>query len=324
MLVDGRWSSTWTPKDDEGHGAFVRKASSFRHWITPDGQPGPTGAGGFKAEPGRYHLYAGLICPWACRTLMVRKLKGLEALIDVSIVDPVMTDQGWRFGDTTETKAGSTADALFGSRFLHEVYTRADPHYNGRATVPLLWDKHANVAVNNESADIIRMFGTAFAACTPPTIDLYPADLRGDIDRLADDMYARLNNGVYRAGFATTQEAYDAAFGDVFAMLDLLEARLATSDAFLFGARLTEADIRLFVTLIRFDAAYHGIFKCNRQRIADYPNLQAFVTRMLGIEGLAETVSIPHIKAGYYSLRAINPTGIVPLGPLMDLPNLTL
>ena len=322
MLVDGQWSSTWTPKDEEADGAFVRKPSSFRNWITPDGTPGPTGMGGFAAEPGRYHLYAALICPWACRTLMVRKLKGLEALIDVSIVDPVTTDQGWRFGGTPDAARGSTADPLFGSRYLHEVYTRADPHYNGRATVPLLWDKRGHVAVNNESSDIIRMFGTAFGACTPPTIDLYPPALREDIDRLDDDMYARLNNGVYRAGFATTQQAYEAAFRDVFAMLDILDTQFATSGDFLFGAQPTEADIRLFVTLIRFDAAYHGAFKCNRQRIADYPRLQAFLARMLGIEGIAETVSIPHIKAGYYSIRAINPTGIVPLGPVLDLPNI--
>ncbi len=310
MLVDGRWSKDWRPTDEDGNGAFRRKPSTFRHWITPDGRPGPTGEGGFAAEPGRYHLYAALICPWACRTLMVRKLKGLESLIGVSIVDPRMTDQGWRFGGYP----GSTPDPLFASTALHELYTRADPHFTGRATVPLLWDKHRDTAVNNESADIIRMFGSAFEALAPSALDLYPADLAPAIDALAADLYDRLNNGVYRAGFATTQAVYEAAVTDVFAMLDALEARMGPG-GFLFGERLTEADIRLFVTLIRFDAAYHGIFKCNIRRIADMPRLQAYLARVLAIDGIAGTVDLGHIKAGYYGLKAINPTGIVPLGP---------
>ena len=317
MLVDGRWSKQWAPKDEESDGSFRRKPSSFRNWVTPDGAAGPTGQSGFRAEAGRYHLYAALICPWACRTLMVRKLKGLEALIDVSIVEPVMTDQGWRFG----AYPGSTPDRLFGSTFLHEVYTRADAHYDGRATVPLLWDKHSDTAVNNESADIIRMFDTAFAALAPDAIELYPEDLRAGIDALNADVYTRLNNGVYRAGFATSQAAYESACGDVFAMLDELEQRLGP-DGFLFGSRLTEADIRLFPTLIRFDAAYHGAFKCNLRRIADYPRLQSYLLRMLAVDGVAETVNLRHIKAGYYSLTAINPTGIVPMGPALDLPPL--
>ena len=317
MLVDGRWSKDWRPTDEDGNGAFRRKPSMVRHWITPDGRPGPTGEGGFPAEAGRYHLYAALICPWACRTLMVRKLKGLEGLVGVSIVDPRMTDQGWRFGGF----AGSTPDPLFDSTYMHELYTRADPHFTGRATVPLLWDTVRDTAVNNESSDIIRMFGSAFDALTGSTLDLYPADLAPAIDALAADLYERLNNGVYRTGFATTQAVYEAAVRDVFAMLDALEARLGP-DGFLFGERLTEADIRLFVTLIRFDAAYHGAFKCNVRRIVDYPRLQRYLARVLAVEGIAGTVDLAHIKAGYYGLKAINPTGIVPLGPATSLPGL--
>lgn len=314
MLVDGQWSKVWRPTDEDGNGAFRRKASTFRHWITSDGRPGPTGEGGFTAEPGRYHLYAALICPWACRTLMVRKLKGLEQLVDVSIVDPRMTDQGWRFGGFP----GATPDPLFASTYMHELYTRADPRFTGRATVPLLWDKKRGTAVNNESADIIRMFGSAFEALAPSGLDLYPADLASSIDALAQDLYDRLNNGVYRTGFATTQTVYDAAVGDVFAMLEALEARLGPN-GFLFGEHLTEADIRLFVTLIRFDTAYHGAFKCNARRIADMPRLQAYLARVLAVEGIAETVDLGHIKAGYYGIRAINPTGVVPLGPAPSL-----
>ena len=315
MLVDGRWSKGWTPKDADNGGAFDRKPSSFRNWVTPDGQAGPTGEGGFAAEASRYHLYVAYICPWACRTLMTRALKKLEALIDISIVQPMTTDQGWSFGDAP----GSTPDRLFRSGYLHEVYTRADPHYTGRATVPLLWDKHRGTAVNNESADIVRMFDTAFAGLAPETPTLRPAAFASAMDALQDDMYHRLNNGVYRAGFATTQEAYEGAVRDVFAMLDRLEDHLAGD--YLFGDRLTEADIRLFVTLIRFDVAYHGNFKCNLRRIADYPRLQGFLRRMLAVDGIAGTVNIAHIKAGYYSIKAINPTGIVPVGPLLDLPN---
>ena len=287
----------------------------------PGGEAGPTGDGGFAAEPGRYHLYAALTCPWACRTLMARKLKKLEGFIDVSIVDPRITDEGWRFGGGADGFAGSAADPLFASRYMHEIYSRADPHVTGRATVPVLWDKKRNTIVNNESADILRMFNSAFANLAPPTPDLYPAPLRADIDALNDEMYANLNNGVYRAGFATAQDVYEGAFHEVFAMLDKLEAKLG-AEGFLFGDSLTESDIRLFVTLIRFDVAYHGNFKCNLHRIADYPKLQAFLTRMLRSPGIAETVDIAHIKAGYYSLKAINPAGIVPLGPALDLPNI--
>lgn len=317
MLVDGRWSKDWRPTDEDGNGAFRRKPSTFRNWITPDGLPGPTGDGGFSAEAGRYHLYAALICPWACRTLMVRELKGLEPLVDVSIVDPRMTDQGWRFGDFP----GSIPDPLFASTYMHELYTRADPQFTGRATVPLLWDKKRGTAVNNESADIIRMFGSAFEALAPAALDLYPADLAPEIDALAQDMYDQLNNGVYRTGFATIQAVYEAAVTDVFAMLDTLEARLGP-EGFLFGERLTEADVRLFVTLIRFDVAYHGAFKCNIRRIADYPRLQAYLGRVLAVDGIAQTVDISHIKTGYYSIKTVNPTRIVPLGPAPTLSGL--
>jgi putative glutathione S-transferase len=314
MLVNGTWTAKWDPvqaKDDQGR--FIRQTSSFRHWITPDGAPGPTGEGGFVAEPGRYHLYVALICPWASRTLMVRKLMGLEDIIDVTVVEPFLTDEGWGFG----TYPGASEDPLMGARFMHEVYTRADPAFTGRATVPVLWDKVRGTIVNNESADIIRMLGTAFRDLTGPAIDLYPADIAGEIDALAGELYDQLNNGVYKAGFATTQAAHEEAVAGVFAMLDKLEARLSDGREYLFGERLTEADIRLFVTLVRFDAAYHGLFKCNLRRLADYPRLSDYLVRVLALPGIAETVSIDHIKQGYYSIKALNPSGIVPVGPAL-------
>ncbi len=322
MLVDGVWSEQWSPKDGEDGATFKRKPSSVRNWVTLGGEAGPTGSGGFRAEADRYHLYVGLICPWACRTLMARKLKRLDALVDVSVVEPRMTDQGWRFGGGADDLPRSTADALHGATYMHQVYTRSDPRFTGRATVPVLWDKARDTIVNNESADILRMFDGAFAGLAPDTPSLYPADLATAIDALNDDLYGRLNNGVYRAGFATEQDAYEGACRDVFAALDGLEERLAWGGPFLFGDRLTESDLRLFVTLIRFDAAYHGNFKCNLRRIADLPALQGFVKRMLAIDGVAETVSLAHIKAGYYNIRAVNPTGIVPLGPALDLPDI--
>ncbi len=310
MLVNGKWTKDWKPSDKlDEKGGFVRPVSSFRNWITPDGSAGPTGEGGFAAEAGRYRLYVGLICPWASRTLMARVLKGLSDFIAVTVVNPVMTDEGWRFGGYP----GADEDPLFGSRYMHEIYTRADPTFTGRATVPVLWDMKRGTIVNNESADIIRMLNTAFAEIAPCDLDLYPADLAGEIDALNPQLYERLNNGVYRSGFATTQEAYDEAIVGVFEMLDEMEERL-TGD-FVFGDRLTETDIRLFVTLIRFDAAYHGAFKTNWKRIADYPRLSAYMERVLRIPGMKETVSIDHITAGYYSLKAINPTRIRPIGP---------
>jgi putative glutathione S-transferase len=310
MLVNGKWTADWQPvqaKDD--HGRFVRQVSSFRNWITPDGSAGPTGTGGFPAEAGRYRLYVALICPWASRTLIARKLKGLEDLIAVTVVNPVLTGEGWRFGGFP----GANEDPLFGSRYLHELYTRADGNFTGRATVPVLWDEKAGTIVSNESADILRMFNTAFASLSPGKPDLCPADLRPEIDALNAEIYDQLNNGVYKAGFASTQAAYDEAEAGVFGMLDRLEARL--TGQFLFGDVFTEADIRLFVTLIRFDAAYHGLFKTNRRRIADYPRLSAYMERVLRLPGVRDTVDLAHIKAGYYSIKALNPSGIVPAGP---------
>jgi putative glutathione S-transferase len=310
MLVDGKWVADWQPvqKADE-KGRFVRQTSSFRNWITPDGSPGPTGEGGFKAEAGRYRLYVALICPWASRTLIARSLKGLEALIPVTVVNPVLTAQGWQFGGYP----GTDQDPLFAATYMHEIYTRADDHFTGRATVPVLWDMARNVMVSNESADILRMFDTAFEHLAPSDLQLYPADLAAEIDALNPRIYEALNNGVYKAGFASTQAAYDEAVAGVFAMLNELEARL-TGD-YLFGDRLTETDIRTFVTLVRFDAAYHGLFKTNRRQIADYPRLQAYMERILRLPGVAGTVDLNHIKAGYYSIKALNPTGIVPAGP---------
>jgi len=311
MLVNGKWMANWQPvqaKDEKG--GFVRQTSTFRSWVTPDGSPGPTGEGGFKAEPGRYHLYVALTCPWASRTLIARKLKRLEDVISVSVVEPELTDQGWHFAEP---------DPVNGASYMHELYTRADPAISGRATVPVLWDKQRSTIVNNESSEILRMMNSGFGDLADPAFDLYPEDLRAEIDALNDRIYPNLNNGVYRAGFATTQVAYEEAFNQVFATLDELEARLGDGRRFLCGERLTEADVRLFVTLVRFDAAYHGLFKCNLRRLADYPALSAHTARVIALPGVRETVDIDHIKRGYYSIKALNPNGIVPLGP--ELPS---
>ncbi|WMC11467.1 glutathione S-transferase family protein [Oceanimonas pelagia] len=312
MLVKGEWKENWQPvQKQDGQGRFIRQTSSFRNWITPDGAPGRTGQGGFKAEAGRYHLYVAYICPWACRTLMALRLKRLTDLIDVTVVNPRLTEQGWRFGGHT----GAGDDGVNGAQYLHQLYTRADSDFSGRATVPVLWDKQTGTMVNNESADILRMFNTAFSAFGRPGPDLYPADLAADIDSLNEHLYRNLNNGVYQAGFATTQVAYEEAYHKVFATLDELESRLADGRAFLFGERLTEADIRLFVTLVRFDAAYHGLFKCNRNTLRAMPQLYAYMHRLLALDDIAATVNLDHIKAGYYSIKALNPGGIVPAGP---------
>lgn len=310
MLVNGKWAEDWQPvqKADE-KGRFVRQVSSFRNWVTRDGSAGPTGQSGFKAEAGRYRLYVALICPWASRTLIARKLKGLQGLIPVTVVNPVLEDQGWRFGGYD----GADEDPLFGATYIHELYTRADPAFTGRATVPVLWDMQQNVMVNNESADILRMFDTAFEDLAPSDLRLCPPDLIDEIKSLNADVYDRLNNGVYKAGFASTQEAYDEAVAGVFETLDALEARL--NGDFIFGDRLTETDIRIFVTLIRFDAAYHGLFKTNRRQIADYPRLSAYTKRILDLPGVRETVNMDHITRGYYSIKTLNPTGIRPVGP---------
>jgi glutathionyl-hydroquinone reductase len=316
MLVNGKWSDTWQPvhtRDEKG--AFVRQDSQFRNWITADGSAGSTGEGGFPAAAVRYHLYVALTCPWASRTLIVRKLKGLDDAISVLVVEPFLTDQGWRFGDFP----GADRDTLNGATYLHEIYTKADPHYTGRATVPVLWDKQRQTIVNNESSEIIRMLNAAFGRFSNSAIDLYPTEFAAEIDALNEPVYRKLNNGVYRTGFATTQAAYEDGFRDVFEMLDELEQRLA-GRTFLIGERLTETDILTFVTLVRFDNAYHGLFKCNRQRLAGYPNLTAYVARILAIPGVRETVNVDHIKKGYYSIKALNPNGIIPLGPEPALP----
>ena len=311
MLVNGKWTADWHPvHSKDAKGGFVRQASTFRNWVTPDGSPGPTGGDGFAAQAGRYHLYVALGCPWASRTLIARKLKRLDGVVTVSVVEPIMSNEGWRFGDYP----GADRDTLNGASHLHELYTRADPSYTGRATVPVLWDTQTKTIVNNESADIVRMLNSGFGELADASVDLYPQELRGDIDAWNDRIYPSLNNGVYRAGFATTQEAYEEAFRGVFGILDTLDPHLAPR-RFLVGERLTEADIRLFVTLVRFDVAYHGVFKCNLRRIADYAALTAYLRRLLEIPRIRETVNIDHIKRGYYSLKALNPNGIVPLGP---------
>ena len=313
MLVEGKWSSDWHPvQATDKQGGFVRQTSGFRHFISSDGSTE------FAAEPYRYHLYVALICPWASRALMARKLKGLESLISVTVVEPQLGAQGWRFG----TFPGAQQDPLNNAQYLHEIYTRVAPDYTGRATVPVLWDKKTGTIVNNESADIVRMFNSGFGDLADNRIDLYPATLRQEIDALNESLYPRLNNGVYRAGFATTALSYQQAFNDVFSQLDELEALLSDGRTLLLGERLTESDIRLFVTLIRFDAAYHGLFKCNLRRIRDYTLLNRYLKSMLSVSGVRETVSIDHIKQGYYSIKALNPNGIVPAGPDMSEYNL--
>ena len=308
MLVNGKWSAEWHPvQATDQQGGFVRQTSSFRHWISADG------SSAFAAEPDRYHLYVALICPWASRTLLARSLKGLDKVISVSVVEPQLGAQGWRFGDYP----GADRDWRNKAEYLHELYTRADADFTGRATVPVLWDKKTQTIVNNESADILRMLNSGFGALADDRIDLYPEDLRAEIDALNESIYPRLNNGVYRAGFATTQVSYQQAFNDVFSQLDELELRLQDGRTFLLGERLTEADIRLFVTLVRFDAAYHGLFKCNLRRLRDYPLLDRYLKSMLSVSGVRQTVNIDHIKQGYYSIKALNPNGIVPVGPDM-------
>lgn len=306
MLVEGKWSSDWHPvQATDKQGGFVRQTSGFRGFISSDGSTA------FAAEPDRYHLYVALICPWASRALIARKLKGLESLIGVTVVEPQLGAQGWRFGNFP----GAQPDPLNNAQYLHEIYTRVAPDYTGRATVPVLWDRKTATIVSNESADIVRMFNSGFGNLADNRIDLYPAALRAEIDALNESLYPRLNNGVYRAGFATTSVSYQQAFNDVFSQLDELEALLSDGRTFLLGERLTETDIRLFVTLIRFDVAYHGLFKCNLRRIRDYTLLNRYLKSMLSVSGVRETVNIDHIKQGYYSIKALNPNGIVPAGP---------
>ncbi|MFC3052051.1 glutathione S-transferase family protein [Kordiimonas pumila] len=314
LLVDGVWHNEWYDTDKTG-GRFERSKSQFRNWVTADGSAGPTGKSGFKAEDGRYHLYVSYACPWAHRTLIMLALKGLEPMIDVSVVGMKMLENGWTF-DTTD---GSTGDPLFGARHMHEIYTQADPSYSGRVTVPVLWDKQQKTIVNNESADIIRMLSTAFDGLGAKPGDYYPAALKGQIDTINARVYDTVNNGVYKAGFATTQEAYEEAIKPLFETLAWLDGKLAQS-RFLLGNTLTEADIRLFTTLIRFDAVYVGHFKCNLQQIADFPNLSGYVRDLYQMPEIRPTVHMDHIKTHYYaSHKHINPTGIIPLGPILNL-----
>jgi glutathionyl-hydroquinone reductase len=315
LLIDGEWRDQWYETDASG-GRFVRQASGFRNWVTVDGSPGATGSGGFAADPGRYHLYVSLACPWAHRTLIMRELKGLVAMISVSVVHWLMRDHGWTF----EPGPGVTGDPVLGARYLHEVYTAAEPRYTGRVTVPVLWDKRTRTIVNNESSEIIRMFNSAFDAVGAVQGDYYPEPLHAEIDELNAVIYDRVNNGVYRAGFATAQDAYEEALIPLFETLDMLEQHLADRP-FLVGERLTEADIRLFTTLVRFDPVYVCHFKCNLRRIVDYPALWDYVSRLSAHPAIAPTINMDHIKRHYYqSHLTINPSGIVPLGPVANTP----
>lgn len=313
LLIDGKWHTDWYDTKSTG-GKFVRKDAAFRNWITSDGGPGPSGVGGFKAEAGRYHLYVSLACPWAHRSMVFRRLKGLEDLISVSVVNAFMGDEGWTF----DAGRGVIPDTLNHKTRLYQIYTLAQADYTGRVTVPVLWDKAQNTIVSNESSEIIRMFNSAFNHLTGDTQDFYPQALAAEIDTLNEQIYHSVNNGVYKAGFATTQAAYDEAVSHLFQTLDQLEQRLSRQ-RYLTGAHITEADWRLFTTLIRFDAVYVGHFKCNKQRIEDYPALSNYVRDLYQQPGIAETVDIEYTKAHYYgSHSSINPTLIVPTGPLLD------
>ena len=314
LLIDGVWHDTWYDTTSTG-GRFVRSDAGFRNWVTPDGAAGPSGIDGFAAESGRYHLYVSLACPWAHRALILRALKGLGPHIGVSVVHPDMLSDGWTF----ETGfPDATGDRLHGLPFLRDVYTRAKPDYTGRVTVPVLWDTRRDTIVSNESSEIIRMLDTAFADLTGIAPDAYPADLRDEIDRINARVYGDVNNGVYKAGFATTQDAYDEAATALFDALDWLED-LLSGRRYLAGDRVTEADWRLFTTLVRFDAVYHGHFKCNRRRLVDYPNLWPYARELYQWPGVAATVSFAHaVRHYHYSHESINPHRIVPLGPDID------
>ncbi|RYE91742.1 MAG: glutathione S-transferase family protein [Myxococcales bacterium] len=313
QLINGVWHDQWYDTSAT-QGRFQRQDAPLRSWVTADGSPGPTGRGGFKAEPGRYHLYIARACPWAHRAMIFRALKGLEGLISVSIVHPHMGEHGWTF----EPDSDVIPDTINGARYLYEVYLRSEPGFTGRVTVPLLWDRQTGRIVSNESADIIRMFNSAFDAVGAAPGDYYPAEMRAEIDAVNERVYATVNNGVYRAGFATTQAAYEEAVGPLFDSLSWLET-LVSQRHFVAGGRLTEADWRLFTTLLRFDAVYHGHFKCNVRRLVDYPALWSHTRELFQMPGVRETVNFDHIKRHYYgSHRTINPTGIVPVGPALD------
>ncbi|MEZ7502453.1 glutathione S-transferase family protein [Psychrobacter sp. Arc29] len=313
LLVDGKWQDKWYNTEENG-GRFKREDAGFRNWVTADGSAGPTGVGGFKAESDRYHLYVSLACPWAHRTLVYRKLKGLEDIIPISVVHPFMGEHGWTFAEGESV----IADPLIHADYAYELYIKAKPNYTGRVTVPILWDKKTNTIVSNESSEIIRMFNSAFDEVGALAGDFSPASLLPEIDDINAFVYTTINNGVYKAGFSTTQEAYEEAVIELFAALDTLEARLADK-RYLTGSTITEADWRLFTTLVRFDAVYVGHFKCNLRRIIDYPNLWGYLRDLYQVPGIAETVNMEHIKQHYYTSHAnINPTRIIPIGPAID------
>ncbi|GJM04169.1 MAG: glutathione-dependent reductase [marine bacterium B5-7] len=313
MFVDGKWHDVWYPTE-ESEGRFVRSASLFRNWVTMDGAAGPSGRAGFKAEAGRYHLYVSHACPWANRALIFRKLKGLEGMISLSVVHWHMGDPGWSF----EKSEGVIADPIINARYLSEIYLEANEIYSGRVTVPVLWDKKTNTIVSNESSEIIRMFNSAFDYVGAKAGDYYPEELRQEIDDINARVYDTVNNGVYRCGFATTQDAYEEALIPLFETLDWLEQRLS-SRRYLLGREITEADWRLFTTLIRFDAVYVGHFKTNLKRLIDYHNLWAYTRDLYQHVGIAESINMDHIKNHYYrSHKLINPTGVVPIGPMIN------
>lgn len=314
LLIEGHWHDQWYESSKDG--AFQREQALRRNWVTMDGSPGPTGSGGFVAQAGRYHLYVSLACPWAHRTLITRQIKGLESLIEVSVVSWLMLENGWTFDDSFPE---ATGDTLYQHDFLYQLYLHADPHYTGRVTVPVLWDKKQQTIVSNESAEIIRMFNTAFDGLGARAGDYYPPALREQIDELNGWIYDNVNNGVYKAGFATSQQAYDEAVDAVFTSLERLEQILG-QHRYLTGNQLTEADIRLWTTLVRFDPVYVTHFKCDKRRISDYLNLYGFLRDIYQMPGIAETVSFPHIRHHYYrSHKTINPTGIISIGPQQDL-----
>ena len=313
LLVNGVWQDQWYDTE-ENKGAFERERAQLRHWVTANGDAGQSGDAGFKAEKGRYHLYVSLACPWAHRTLIFRQLKGLQDFISVSVVSTDMAENGWTF----DTKTGSSGDDLFALDFLHQIYTKNKKDYSGRVTVPVLWDKKQHKIVSNESSEIIRMFNSAFDGLTGNKLDFYPEAQRKVIDELNEWIYADINNGVYRCGFATTQDAYEEAFNNLFHALDKVEVILE-KQAYLAGSQMTEADWRLFTTLIRFDSVYHGHFKCNRQQIENYPNISQYLRHLYQVQGIKETVDQKHIKRHYYfSHKMINPTQVIPLGPDID------
>ncbi|AMB99502.1 glutathione-dependent reductase [Aerococcus urinaehominis] len=313
LLVDGKWVDQWYDTESTG-GRFVRKDSQFRNWITPDGQPGPTGEGGFKAEADRYHLYVSLACPWASRAMIYRSLKGLEDMISVSVVNPVMLEHGWTF----EEGPGVISDPVYQADYMYEIYQHEDPEYTGRVTVPVLFDKKQKRIVNNESADIIRMFNSAFDGIGAKEGNYNPDELIDEIDRVNDEVYDAVNNGVYKAGFATDQDVYQEEVKKLFKELDKLENHLTDHD-YLVGDQITEADWRLFTTLVRFDSVYFGHFKCNLKELRQYPKLWEYTRRLYNWPGVKETVDFDHIKTHYYkSHTTINPNGIVPAGPDID------